>query len=366
MIDLRELMDERSAHGVPVGGRLEKVQRAIAVRRRRRTMAGAAAMVATLAVVGASTVALSGKPAQFAPGSATLPAGEPTVSPSAGEPTVSPSATAKPVAGRKIGPFAEYSRSYRVVAVGTAPVSARKVTLTWAVNSTDVRFLSYCPGLPSKHLSLDAEIAINGEPAAISMNCLSELHQDPTGSESGVGVSVGDTVTVTYTVTGAQDMKGAGRRLPTIPTQGTVHFAVAEKVPFTQYPLPARPARLEPPKPDGMAGEPGTRVVHSDRADPNKAVSITMPWHRGYDFTVVPQTPGIYGVSVNGVAVLTGEVYDYSGNGPNASCQVKRNDQGFCVPELQSVRDGDEVTVTVTAQHATGPWLAELRSQWQD
>ncbi|MEV4810549.1 hypothetical protein [Micromonospora avicenniae] len=358
-------MDERSAHGRPVRGRLEEVQRAIAVRRRRRAMAGAAATVAALAVVGASTVALSGEQAQFAPGSATPSAGQLTGSPSDGEPTVSPSATARPVAGRKIGPFAEYSRGYRVVAVGSAPVSAKRVQLTWAVNSTDVRFFSYCPGLASKHISLDAEIAVNGEPAATSMNCLSELHQDPAGSESSLGVSVGDTVTVTYTVTGAQDMKGAGRRLPTIPAQGTLHFAVAERVPFDQYPLPARPARLDPPKPDGMASEPGTRVVHSDRADPNKAVSITMPWYRGYDFTVVPQTPGIYGVSVNGVTVLTGEVYDYVGNGPNASCQVERNDQAVCVPGLESVRDGDEVTITVTAQHATGPWLAELRSQWQ-
>ncbi|MET7751394.1 hypothetical protein [Micromonospora sp. NPDC005367] len=346
-------------------GRLEEVQRTIVVRRRRRAVAGAAATVAVLAAVGASTVALSGKPAQFAPGSATPPAGELTVSPPAGEPTVSASATAKPVAGRKIGPFAEYSGGYRVVAVGSAPVSAKRVQLTWTVNSTDVRFFSYCPGLASKHVSLDAEIAINGEPAATSMNCLSEVNQGPTGSESSLGVSAGDTVTVTYTVTGAQDMKGAGRRLPTIPAQGTVHFAVAEKVPFTQYPLPTRPAELEPPKPDGMASEPGTRVVRSDRADPDKPVSVTMPWHRGYDFTVVPQTPGIYGVSVNGVTVLTGEVYDYAGNGPNASCQVERNDQAVCVPELESVRDGDEVTITVTAQHATGPWLAELRSQWQ-
>ncbi len=141
---------------------------------------------------------------------------------------------------------------------------------------------------------------------------------------------------------------------------------MAEKVPFDEYPLPPRPTTLKPPTPDGMGTEPGTRIVHSDPADANKAVSISMPWRRGYDFTVIPQTPGIYQVSVNGVSVLAGEVYDYSGSGPNASCQVKRNDQGFCVPELESVKDGENVTITVTAQHATGPWLAELRSEWQN
>lgn len=354
MIDLKDLMDERSAHGMPSPGRLVEVQRKISVRRRRRIVAGAVATVATVAAVGSFTTILGGEPTQpsaFTAGSTT---------PSAGP--ASASAFPKPVAGRKIGPFAEYARGYRVVAVGTAPVSSKKVQLSWTVNSTDVQFFSYCPGLPGKR-TLDADIAINGEAVASSAGCSSELHQDPTGSASrGVGASLGDTVTVTYTVTGAQ---GGGRRLPTIPTQGTLHFAVAEKVPFTQYPLPARPAKLKPPMPDGMASEPGTKVVHSDPADPNRAVSTTMTWRRGYDFTVVPQTPGIYRISVNGVSVLTGEVYDYSGNGPNASCQVKRNDQGFCIPELRSVRDGDNVTITVTAQYATGPWLAELRSQWQ-
>jgi hypothetical protein len=40
--------------------------------------------------------------------------------------------------------------------------------------------------------------------------------------------------------------------------------------------------------------------------------------------------------------------------------------EGFCVPELQTVQDGETVMVTVTAQYATGPWLAELASEWQD
>lgn len=354
MIDLKDLMDERSAHGMPSDGRLVEVQRKIGVRRRRRVVAGAVAAAAAAVAVGSATLGPGGEPAPpsaFTAGS-TTPSARPA----------SASASPKPVAGRKIGPFDEYARGYRVVAVGTAPVSAKKVRLSWTVNSTDVQFFSYCPGLPHQR-ALDAEIAINDEPIGYSVNCDSELHQDPTGSvPPGLGASVGDTVSVTYTVTGAQ---GGGRRLSTIPTQGTLHFAVAERVPFTQYPLPARPAALKPPKPDGMASEPGTKVLHSDPADPNRPVSTTMVWHRGYDFTVVAQTPGIYRVSVNGVSVLTGEVYDYVGNGPNASCQVKRNDQGWCVPELASVKDGDTVTITVTAQHATGPWLAELRSQWQ-
>ncbi|MFI7609449.1 hypothetical protein ACIBTV_30650 [Micromonospora sp. NPDC049366] len=355
MIDLKELMEERSAQGTPARGRLAEIQHRIRVRRRRRAVVGAATAVAALAGAGAFVTVLGDQPtrsAPFAAGSAT---------PSAGQPTAGPPAVPSPVAGRKVGPFAEYARGYRVVAAGRAPVSAKKVQLTWTVASTDVRFFSYCPGLSGKHVSLDAEIAINGEPTGVFMNCISELHQDPIRSEAPVsGLSIGDTVTVTYTVTGAQDN---GRRLGTIPTRGTLHFAVAEKVPFTAYPLPSRPAALKPPKPDGMADEPGTRVLHSDPADPNRPVSFTMPWYQGYEITLIPQTPGIYRVSINGVSVLAGEVHDYAGGGLNDTCQVARDDKGTCVPALQSVKDGADVRVEVTAQHATGPWLVEVRSK---
>ncbi|MEU5722706.1 hypothetical protein ABZ783_12885 [Micromonospora sp. NPDC047738] len=306
-----------------------------------------------------------------------IPGGElaqpPKVAAGSATPSASPSAAPEPVAGRKVGPFAEYARGYRVVAFGKAHVRSKKVEFTWAVTATDVAFLTYCPGLP-KDTSLDLKLAINGSDAGYTTTCNADLHNDPTpyggsqgyGSERGRtaprGASVGDTVTVTVAVSGAQ----RNGYLPTIPTQGTMYVAVAEKVPFTQYPFPARPAKLAPPTPDGMASEPGTKVVHSDPADPNKPATTTLTWHRGFDFTVVPQTPGIYRVSVNGVSVVAGEVYEYSGNGPNISCQVKRKDKGHCLRELESLKDGDTVTVTVTAQHATGPWLAELRSEWQD
>ncbi|MFU8855095.1 hypothetical protein ACNAW0_29640 [Micromonospora sp. SL1-18] len=356
MIDLRELLADRSADAVPSGDRLAEVRRRIAVRRRRHAMAGVAGAVTLVAGVATYVAVPGGEPA----GPSTFAAGSATPSAS---PPASPSASPKPVAGGKVGPFAEYARGYRVVAFGEAPVSSKKVEFTWAVNAADVAFLTYCPGLP-KYTSLDLDLAINGSDAGYTtVGCNSELHNDPDPyGGAPKGASIGDAVTVTYTVSGAQ----RDGYLPKIPTQGTIYVAVAEKVPFTQYPFPARPAKLAPPKPDGMASEPGTKVVHSDPADPNKPISTKLTWHRGYDFTVVPQTPGIYRVSVNDVPLLSGEVYDYSGNGPNASCRVKRTDKGDCLPELESLKDGDTVTVTVTAEHATGPWLAELRSEWQD
>jgi hypothetical protein len=353
MIDLKDLMDERSAEpGAPGGLRLTEVRHRITAARRRRVVAGVAG-AAGAAVMVAALVA-----------SVTLPGGAPAQPMMAGDgaATASPSAptSAKPVAGRKIGPWDEYAEGYRVVASATAPVSAKKVQLTWTVSTLDTQFYSYCPGLPSRTISLDAEIAINGAPVG-SLNCVTDLHQDPNGGRPPSGVSVGDTVTVTYKVFGAQDMKG-GRQLPTIPRQGTIYFAVAEKVAFADFPMPSRPATLTAPHADGMATEPGGKVFTSDPADPMKPITTTMAWRYGYDydFGVIPSTPGVYTVTINGVTVLEAEVYDYRGGGKAFSCDLLA-DGKFCVGGLPAFKDGETVTVTITPQYATGPWLVETR-----
>ena len=361
MIDLRGLMDERSAegHDVPAVDRLSAVRRTIALRRMRRTVAGLAVTVAVVAAGSAGYLAVAdGKPAQ-------PPFGNRPTSASLQASTSAPGTTGvKPVAGGRIGPFSEYAHGYRVVAIGQAPARTKKVQLTWKVSAADVRFYSYCPGLPGRHLSLVAVYAIDGIPVG-SMNCVSELREGPNPfparpEPAPAGLRVGDTVTVTFTATGAQD--NDGRELSSVPAEGTIHFAVAERVRFEDFPLPPRPAHLQLPQPDGMATEPGTTVVFSDPADPNKPVTTTLTWHLGYEFTVIPQTPGIYHVAVNGVDVLMKEVFDYAGNGANVGCSVKPGER-TCAAGLLSIPDGATVTVTVVAQYATGPWLAEMRSQ---
>jgi len=345
MINLREFMDERSAgHGILADARLTEVRHKIAVRRRRRAvgLTGAAVLVTALAAYAAVP---DGAPVRPTP-----PIGYPATA-SASTP-VSP----RPVAGRKIGPFDEYANGYRVVAVAEAPVSAKQSRLSWKVGAPDIGVYTYCPDLPGKDSRLQIEFTIDGAPQSASLSCWSELPQE---APPGEGMrwdmpSVGATATATFTVAGGV---GPDTR------QGSVFVAVAEKVPFTDYPLPSRPATLAPPQPDDLAGKPGTKLVHSDPADPNKSVTATLVWHRSYDFRIFAQTPGIYQVSINGVRMLTGGVYDYSGHGPRQRCIRRQEDHGLCVPPgLESVQSGTPVTVTVTAQHATGPWLAELRS----
>lgn len=347
MIDLRELMDDRSAaHHAPAAERLSAVQRKVRIRRRRLTAAGVA-LIAAVGLVGYLVV----------PGRnlTQSPLGDASPIASVAPPTPNP----KPIAGGKIGPFDEYSGGYRVVAFGQAPMSSKKLQFTWTIGTLDTTFYSYCPGLPSNATWLDEQYAINGT-SVNSLNCVSDLSQPqpphPT-FKLPAGIGVGDTVTVTLTVTGAQD--GMGHKLSTVPTVGTIFFAVAEKVPFDEFPRPPRPTNLQPPHVDDMASEPGTKIVLSDPADPNKTVTTTLTWHQSYDITLIAQTPGIYSVAVNGVEVLTRQVFNYADH-EGIGCVAGQFHTGFCKSGLAA--DGETVTVTITAQYATGPWLVELRS----
>lgn len=341
MIDLKELMEQRSdGHQALATSRLAAVQRRIARRRARRVVAGGVAVaVATLAVY---LVVPGGEPPAISPGDGAGTQASASVAPS-------PAVSTKPVAGRKIGPFEEYRDGYRVVAMEQAPVSARKVQVDWTVGAADVGIYTYCPGLP-KSSSLLGTVAVDGVEVA-EIGCYSDSPFFAEQQRLSGQPSTGGTATVTYTVVGS-----SGR------SKGTIYVAVAEKVAFADFPLPSRPASPRPPQTDGMASEPGTKVVHSDPDDPNRPVATTLTWNQSFDFFVKPQTPGIYTVSVNGMEVLSDEVYDYSGNGVNRSCQASEGSVGGCVAGLD-VSDGTTVTITVTARYATGPWLAQLRSQ---
>jgi hypothetical protein len=76
------------------------------------------------------------------------------------------------------------------------------------------------------------------------------------------GVRVGDTVTVTYTITGAHDKAMGDGNSGAIPTEGTINAAVAEKVPFDEFPVP--------PHPDNLANQTLTRRFDAGTSRPRR------------------------------------------------------------------------------------------------
>jgi hypothetical protein len=129
------------------------------------------------------------------------------------------------------------------------------------------------------------------------------------------------------------------------PKQGTIYLAVAERVPFAEFPLPPRPAVVHPPKPDGIGTEPGGQILHSDAADPQKTQTTKIIWRYGYDYSlaILPSTPGVYTVALDGIPVGTVETYDYRGGGKGWT---------YGAGTLPKIANGRTVTVTFTAQYA--------------
>jgi len=327
--------------GMPAGERLAAVERRI-VRRRRRRVAGAGLGVGALIVAVTAGIVLprGAEPAHR--------------SGVAARPSAPASAPVRAVAGRKMGPFAEYANGYRVVAVASAPVSAGRATTSWTVGSTDVQVFVYCPGLPGSVSGLYGDLIVDGS-SSTGTGCNPELHQDaveqgwPNVAED---LTVGRTATIGFQVGDAQ---GPGSKRVAAPKQGTIYLAVAERVPFAEFPLPPRPAVVHPPKPDGIGTEPGGQILHSDAADPQKTQTTKIIWRYGYDYSlaILPSTPGIYTVALDGIPMGTVETYDYRGGGKGWT---------YGAGTLPKIANGRTVTVTFTAQYATGPWIGEVGS----
>jgi hypothetical protein len=202
--------------------------------------------------------------------------------------------------------------------------------------------------------ALYGDIVVDGA-SSTSTDCHPELRQDamPDGWPNVTeALTVGRTATIGFEVTDAQ---GPGSKRVAAPKQGTIYLAVAERVPFGEFPLPSRPAVVRTPTPDADATDPGGQVLHSDPTDPLRTLSAKVVWRNGYDynFTIRPGTPGVYTVAIDGVTLGTVETYDYLAGGKGWSC---------CSAGLPKIAGGRTVTVTFTAQYATGPWLGEISS----
>jgi len=91
------------------------------------------------------------------------------------------------------------------------------------------------------------------------------------------GIGVGEPVTVTARLTAARhQVDGAAPELG-VPEQGTFAAAVAEVVPFEEYPLPAAPSAPAPLPEPASAGV----VARADSSDPLAPVEVTFRWDAG-------------------------------------------------------------------------------------
>ena len=333
---LRTVLDERSADPPPKitdhHGRTAGVRRKVVARRRRRIVVGAGAAALIAALLGAAVPQVWG----------------------GGDPAPD---------GQRVeaaAPFPEYLDGYRVVATASAPLADRSVTLTFVPTTSDFVMYTRCDGhgMDDGNLGVEAELSV-GNLGAEGVFCYLTSRDGDAAAlvpweafGTDVGVEAGEPVTLTITLTAVAAQFGGVDQLPPIPSQGTVAVAVAEPVPFEDYPLPTPPAELAP-LPENPSG---SFEVRANAADPNRRIETIMAWDAAlagcggddfaYPVNLVSQTPGTLRVLIDDVEVAEHTWWDYGQEGSIARLDLLCSD----------LTDGEEVTIVVEPEHMTGDW----------
>jgi hypothetical protein len=347
MIDLRELLDDRSTPPADLAQhlRLLAVQGRIATRRRRRiTAAGAFAVVVALVIAGYGlTPALRGAP----------------------QPAVTPSPPPRLIEG-----FPEYAGGARVVAAATSAPGATSATVTFTPTTTDLRIFDRCgSGVPGA--DLEYQLTINGHAnGGGSCGSGSLFWPDHQRNALRLGITVGRPMTVTVSARNLLiwgDGERKTERRPVPPT-AWVSVAVGEHMPFADYPLPPRPATLQPMEFTSQLSMGGVDHapdeehlwLRSDPADPLRPQSIPIVWKDRYDLRLRSQTPGTLRLSLNGVHVASHSWWDYEGNDSNTYWQTGSFEPYSWVTGFTTPAPGSLVTLTATPSDVTGAWVVRV------
>lgn len=331
LTDLKQVLDERSgdpAEHVIHHLRLQGVRAKVSARRRRRVAS------TTLAVVGLAGIAAA----------AVVPALHSDTTPT---PAGGPSPT------RTIEGFPEYANGARVVGARSAELPQRRVTLTIVPDTLDLVVFTRCDATGTK-IDLQGQVSINGHDL-VTGNCLAATTRPSAWAE--LGVAVGKPATFVMTITGASRLERTGQVAVPIPPIGEFGLAVGERVPFERYPLPPRPATLR-----SLNGAlesvctpqcAGAIIIRSDGADPNRPVRQTVTWKTIDSIDLAAQAPGLLHVRVNGVALMTGEWWDYE-----LDRHAMYGDRGGAWKREfgLDLRPGNPVTIEVVPEHMTGAW----------
>ncbi len=296
MIDLRELLDERSANPPsPEVMRLAQIEKRISRRRRLRVAAIAAVVLV------------------FFGGYALRPAPDP----------------APPLATFD---FPQWRNGARLVGATSVPLKDGRASITWTPTSLDITPAVSCgPQTRRPRIS----VLTTGTHEAAGLSCgegiSSSRYRDEREWRDG-GLKVGESATLTAVSDGT--------------ATGTLSFAVYEQVPFGEYPLPTGPdpatiKAVSCPLPAGRT------AVRSDPGDPRKPMSVTIDWSDYIAYHAVAQTPGLLRIDIEGLPLDTVEFWDYD---------AKEAGSVWYPGSARLLKPGDRVTLTLTPEYFTGPW----------
>ncbi len=258
---------------------------------------------------------------------------------------------------RTVDGFPEYAPGYRVAATADSTKSGvvtMRVTnkIGWLLAS--VR----CPTVdPLNYVS--ADLAINGAPY-LGFDC----HRDsatagPSANNlsflgiSGVGTGRAFTVTIRLSRADGVGFHGPAGDLAAVPFSAAIY----QPVPFSEVPLPRRPAHLATLK----LSDQGSTIFQSDPGHPDQPITFSTTWHSCGIAAIITclslglasTTPGEFVVTINGVRSGVFDVYDYDARPMHS--QVESRDETLG----PTLAEGTPLTVVVTPRYATGPWAVQ-------
>jgi len=256
----------------------------------------------------------------------------------------------------------EYTSGKRVQAtLPPTPFSTPETTFTWTPLTTGLVFI----GVECHHVErgrrIGVSIRINSYTTSWASPC------DNTGIDRGfdgwqtsalaypdhMGIAVGQDVAVTVTLFrySMGSFKDSGGPLP---DSGSYQVAIAQEVAFEQYPLPSRPAVLEP-----LTLDPRHDALARFRAGGPHQATIT--WPGAIEISARSQTPGILRFWINGSPIpsATSSFWTYDSNHGTHLFDVTVPQDMVDPPRL-----GASVTIAVQAQYMTADWVVEILPSW--
>ncbi|MEV6523218.1 hypothetical protein AB0M43_14805 [Longispora sp. NPDC051575] len=306
--DLKGVLAERAEvpEGLAHRPRLAAVRGKVARRRQGKAAACVLALVAGLGLV-----------------LATLPGQAP-------EPAVP-----KPDPTRTVHGFLEYEGGDRVVLSAEAAYPQQSLRLEYTPTK-EFRIEIRCPA----GQQLMYELAVDGENVGRrSVNKTCQGGGVVRFDDPNLKAPLGNRMEITLTMSAS-------------PEVGTFGLAVAERVPVAEFPLPPRPSHLTTVERAGR----GWLVLNSDPAAPGRSVSRTVTWQSTRYIWAELNTPGVVKVLVDGVEVHRVESWIYTG--ATASRPAGDWRERLRLP----VDPGQQVTVQILVEGASGDWRVDFRS----
>jgi hypothetical protein len=311
MIDLKDLMEERSATAPSLDTmRIVQVRRRITVRRRRISAAAGAVLIIVL---------FGGYLALPGPNAHPLPMGPAT-----------------------IGALPLYAYGGKLATEVRSDLATASIALTWQPGVREFVVVIFCAASATQdRIRVGSTLLENLTPQqwgpGSAGTCDSE-HGEPYFMNR-----MAEGATAMFSVS-MMTQQGQPALLP----EGELAVGVYEPVPFPEYPLPPRPAELTA-LPKALTCPEGQTLLLSG-ADPAAPVTRAVTWQQALLVQLLAQTPGQFLIEADSAALAQLSSYDYSTRASTITWAPGPLSSWLPPPA------GTTVNLTVTPTYVTGAW----------